>query len=349
MNREILDRYGRSIRVLRITVTHTCNYKCFFCHMEGEDPGNRSELSAEEIRVVAKAFRRIGVSEFKITGGEPLLRRDLIDIVRKLKSLGAEDISMTTNGSLLYEKVDDLRAAGLDRINISLHSLRRDVYAKITGVDALDKVLKGVERAKRLDFRRIKINVVILRGLNDDEISDFIEFIRGDDRLILQLIELHPVGRGGEVFNRYFMSLEEIEKRIIEVSDKLSIRRELHNRPLYHLRDGGYIEIVKPVSNPIFCAGCNRLRLTSDGFLRPCLMRPDVGIDVKPILRREDLGEDEKISEIIRAILRIIEIREPSAMWRIDPGLDYLVHRYSFMDSLRGRIRINIPKRYIVS
>ncbi len=346
MIKDVLDRYGRPIKILRITLTHRCNFNCFFCHMEGEDPSDRTELSSEEITLVAKAFSRIGVKEYKITGGEPLLRRDLENIINSLKNIvGALDVSLTTNGSLLEERVDSLREAGLDRINISIHSLRREVYKKITGHDYLDKVLRGFNRAKKLDFKRIKVNVVILKGLNDKEIPDFIELIKGDNRLVLQLIELHPVGFGRNVFHEYFMSLEEIEKRIIELSSTFNIRRDLHNRPIYHLRDGGFIEIVKPVSNPIFCAGCTRLRLTSNGYIRPCLMKNSDGVDIKPILRNEKLNEEEKINEIIKSIYKVVEIREPSAMWRIDPTLDYLVSKYNFNYDLRQRVRINIPKK----
>ncbi|MGC9009684.1 MAG: GTP 3',8-cyclase MoaA [Sulfolobales archaeon] len=346
MIKEVLDRYGRPVKTLRITVTHRCNYNCFFCHMEGEDPSDKTELSHNEIILVAKAFSRIGVKEYKITGGEPLLREDIENIINSLKYVvGASDVSLTTNGFFLEEKVERLRKAGLDRINISIHSLRREIYRKITGHDVLDKVLRGFYRARKLDFKKIKINVVILKGLNDGEIPDFIELIRGDDRLILQLIELHPVGFGKNVFNKYFMSLEEIEKKIIELSSTFDIRRDLHNRPIYHLRDGGYIEIVKPVSNPIFCAGCTRLRLTSNGYIRPCLMKNSVGVDLKPILRNENLDEEKKINEIIKLIYKVIEIREPSAMWRIDPALDYLVSKYNINYDLRQRVRINIPKR----
>ncbi len=348
MSTEIIDRYGRQLRILRITVTHACNFNCFFCHMEGEDPSDRTELSADEIILVAKAFSRLGVREFKITGGEPLARKDLIEIISSLKNeVGAADVSLTTNGSLLEEKVEDLRRAGLDRINISIHSLRRDVFIKITGRDYLDKVLKGFEEAKKLDFKRIKINVVILKGLNDEELPDFIELVRGDDRLILQLIELHPVGLGRNIFNEYFMSLEEIEKRIIELSSDLRIRKDLHNRPIYHLREGGFIEIVKPVSNPIFCAACTRLRLTSNGFIKPCLMKSRGEVDLKPILRNKDLDEEDKINGIINLILRVVGDREPNTMWKIDPSLDHLVAKYGFNHDLRSRIRFNIPKRIL--
>lgn len=347
MSIEVTDRYGRGLSTLRITVTHRCNYSCFFCHMEGEASGD-PELTPAEIGIIAEAFSRLGVRNFKITGGEPLVRRDIIDIIREIKErASAEDISMTTNGSLLEEMAERLREAGLDRLNISIHSLRRERYRYITGRDLLEKVLRGLEKVKRLGFRQIKINVVVLRGVNDDEIPDYIELIRGRDDMVLQLIELHPVGSGAGVFRDMFLSLDIVEKKILEMADSLRIRREMHNRPLYHLREGGYIELVKPVSNPIFCAGCRRLRLTVDGKIKTCIMRNDTLVDLMPVIRREDLSREEKISRVVELVLRANELREPYFKWRIDPGLDRIVERYRISEGIMsGRVRISIPKRY---
>jgi len=345
-NQRLTDRYGRSVDVLRITVTHRCNFNCIFCHMEGEDINSKIELDVESIGIVAEAFSRIGVRKFKITGGEPLLRRDIIDIIKAIKTrTSAEDISLTTNGFLLEELAKDLRDAGVDRVNISLHSLNREIFRYITGRDYLEKILRGVELAKKIGFKQIKINVVVLKNLNDNEIESFIELIRGRDDMVLQFIELHPVGSGAEIFKEKFVPLNIIEKKIIEKADRLRIRVEMHNRPLYHLIEGGYVEFVRPVSNPIFCAGCRRLRLTADGFLKPCLMRNDNIIDLKPILFNEDLTREEKIKNIIKMITLANDLREPFFKWRIDRNLDLIAEKYFTIDKSRGTIRIEIPKR----
>ncbi|MEM0260420.1 MAG: GTP 3',8-cyclase MoaA [Sulfolobales archaeon] len=347
VDRMIIDRFGRPLESLRITVTHKCNFSCFFCHMEGESLESSVELSYEDIGIVVEAFSRLGVRRYKITGGEPTLRRDILHIVREVKTRGrAEDLSMTTNGFRLEELAFRLREEGLSRINISIHSLKRDTFRMITGVDGLERVLKGLEAAKKAGFKQIKINTVLLRGVNEGEILDLIELVRGDDRMVLQIIELHPVGMGAGVFNKHFLSMDYVEKLLSENISHLRIRRDLHNRPVYYLREGGAIELVRPVSNPIFCAGCNRLRLTADGFLKPCLLKNRDNVDLKPVLFDESLSREEKINKIIELIYLANQFREPSAFWALNRDLDFVAERFKISGDLRDRIRIHIPKRY---
>lgn len=314
--------------------------------MEGEYSNISVELTAEQIGLVVEAFSKIGVRHFKLTGGEPTLRRDIITIVREIKDRGrAEEISMTTNGFRLEELAFDLKDAGLDRVNISIHSLRRDTFKMITGVDGLERVLRGLESAQKAGFKQIKINMVLLRGVNDNEIPAYLDLIRGYDNMILQIIELHPVGLGREVFDKYFLPLEYVEKLFSERIERWRVRKDLHNRPIYYLREGGAVELVRPVSNPIFCAGCNRLRLTADGYLKPCLLKNDNNVDLKPVLMNPMLSREDKIREIIMLIYKANQYREPSSKWLIDRELDLAAERYGLIGSLRDRVRIHIPKK----
>lgn len=342
----IVDRFGRPFRIMRISITHDCNFKCFFCHMEGEDPYSKSYLTSEEIGIVAEAASRLGVRRFKITGGEPTLRRDLVDIITEIRSRGkAEDVSMTTNGFLLEEIAGKLRSAGLDRVNISLHSIDEERFYRITGTRMLDRVLRGIDAAIRAGFRQIKINMVILRGFNEDDVWRLIDLVR-EKNLVLQLIELHPVGEGRKVFSRFHTFLEDLEEKLARIS-RMKIRRELHNRPVYYLEGGGAVEIVRPVKNPIFCAACTRIRLTADGYLKPCLVRSDNLVPIKDILR-SDMDREEKVKRVVEALLLANSLREPSAYWRIGSDFERIVNRYLGNDSHGdhyGGFRISIPRR----
>lgn len=342
----IVDRFGRPFTIMRISVTHDCNFKCFFCHMEGEDPYSKSYLTPEEIGIVAEAASRLGVRRFKITGGEPTLRRDLVDIIKEIRSRGkAEDVSMTTNGFLLEEIAGKLRSAGLDRINISLHSIDEEKFYRITGTRMLDRVLRGIDAAIRAGFRQIKINMVILRRFNEDDVWKLIDLVR-EKNLILQLIELHPVGEGRKVFSRFHTFLEDLEEKLARNS-KMKIRRELHNRPVYYLEGGGAVEIVRPVKNPLFCAACTRIRLTADGYLKPCLVRSDNLVPIRDILR-SDMDREEKVGKVVEALLLANSLREPSSYWRIGDDFERMVNRYlgngSHGDHYGG-FRVSIPKK----
>ncbi len=296
------DRYGRPVTNLRITVTHRCNYKCFYCHMEGEEGSN--ELTVHEIARLVSIGKKLGIDKVKLTGGEPLVRSDIVDVVKAISDVGPSDLAMTTNGSLLSGLASRLADAGLKRINVSLPSLREHVFERITGVNMLRHVVNGLLEAKNCGLNPIKLNMVVLRGLNDDEIWSLMDFARRHE-FILQLIELEPIGISDDFYNTYHASLDDIEKWLEDRAVKIEVRKYMHNRRQYDLGDVK-VEIVKPVNNPDFCMHCTRLRVTADGKLKPCLMRNDNLVDVLEALRSN--ASDE---ELIKLFIKAIEAREP--------------------------------------
>lgn len=344
------DAYGRPLDNLRISVTRECNYRCIFCHAEGHPTGaplppgaSRPLMTPSDYRIVALAAWKLGITKFKLTGGEPLLRRDLEEIVSTIREEApSADISMTTNGYLLAGRTLRLREAGLDRINVSLHTLRRDVYRRITGVDGLERVVKGIREAVDAGFKQVKINIVVLRGINDSELWDLLEFSK-ELGAILQLIELHPVGLGARSFRLYHSPLEAFEEALIERGAKRRFR-ELHNRPVYELPDGAIVEIVKPYANPIFCLGCRRVRLHDDGTLSPCLNWRGPRIDLLGRIRSAG-SFDEKVAEAVRALEDVNRLRRPYYLWpRNDSGLARLL-RQGLPGNSRG-LRLSLPKKH---
>ncbi|MEM2014979.1 MAG: GTP 3',8-cyclase MoaA, partial [Candidatus Methanomethylicia archaeon] len=199
----LIDRYGRPIENLRITLTHQCNYKCIYCHMEGEEPSHE-ELTPEEIERVVKATVKLGIKRVKFTGGEPLIRKDLPEIIEKTSNIeGLVDVAVTTNGSLLKQMAKRLAEAKLKRINVNLPSIREETYRKITNSEYTPKqILEGIMEAKRFGIKLIKVNMVVLKGINDNEIYDLMEYVKREN-LILQLIELENVGINNEFFLKH--------------------------------------------------------------------------------------------------------------------------------------------------
>lgn len=306
------DRFGRDLEDLRITLTHVCNFSCFFCHMEGEGDLYINGLTPDEIELVAQASRDYGVKYAKLTGGEPTLRKDLLEIISRLRSVGLE-VSMTTNGYMLSKLAYKLKEAGLDRINISLHTINREKFKKITGVDGLDKVLEGIKESINADLRPVKLNFVATKT-NFEEVFDVISFAETIGVDELHLIELHPVGLGRLAFE-YHEKLDQIERILKERALKEEIRNK-HYRPRYHMPSGLTVEVVKPYANPIFCSGCNRIRLTVDGKLKTCLYRDDNVIEILNILR-SNLDRQRKIDLIKEAFKAAIVIREPNFKFNI--------------------------------
>ena len=298
----LFDKYGRPVTCLRITITHKCNYRCFYCHMEGEEGGD--ELTVNDVARLVRVGKELGIDKVKLTGGEPLFRHDVVDVVRAISRIGVTDLAMTTNGSLLKELVAELIDAGLKRVNVSLPSLKRGVFKRITGVDALNSVVEGLLMAKDFDLRPIKLNVVLLRGLNDGEVFDLMEFAGRHD-FILQVIELEPLGVDYQLYDKYHVPLDPIEEWLKSKAVKVEERKDMHNRRQYDL---GYVkvELVRAVNNPDFCMHCTRLRVTANGKLKPCLMRSDNLIDVLGALRRG--ASDEELRELF---VRAVELREP--------------------------------------
>jgi len=265
------DSFDRPVSNIRISLTPRCNLNCIYCHREGEVKPE-AELSLEEIQEILRVSAKFGIRSVKFTGGEPLLRKDIVDIVRSVPQ-GMES-SMTTNGTLLGQYAKDLKSAGMKRVNVSIDSIIPETYKKITGHDSLGKVIGGVQAALDAGLTPIKINMVVLEGINDHEIDDFLSYIRGNRNLVLQLIELMN-------FNNceHHTKLNGLEDSLAARS-KTIITRRMHHRRKYCL-DGAEVEVVRPLHNSEFCRFCNRLRVTSDGKLKPCLLRTDNHLDIR--------------------------------------------------------------------
>ncbi|MBS1263768.1 MAG: 7,8-dihydro-6-hydroxymethylpterin dimethyltransferase [Methanonatronarchaeales archaeon] len=275
----VKDRFGRPVTNLRVSLTQGCNQSCLYCHREGQWEPADGEISGEEVVDLIEVAKTRGVEKVKFTGGEPLVRQDLERIIEAV-SPGLRDVSLTTNGTMLADRARGLRAAGLDRVNVSLDSLDEDVYSAVTG-GSVDDAVAGIQAAVEAGLYPVKVNVVALRGVNDDgDFEDMIEFARATD-VILQLIELLDTGEA--YFERYHHDLSGVEAGLERRAEKV-VRREMHNRAKYFV-DGAEVEVVRPVHNPEFCRSCTRLRVTSDGRFKPCLMRDDNLVEVG-----EDVG-----------------------------------------------------------
>lgn len=298
----LIDPYGREIDSLRISVTQRCDFSCIYCHKEGElNP--RRELSIDEIERMAAVSSSLGISRFKITGGEPLLRQDIAELIEAI-SLYAEEVSMTTNGSQLEKMARRLERAGLKRVNVSLPSLRRETFRRITGVDALERVKRGIQTAIASELTPLKVNMVVLKSINSEELPLFIEYCR-EIGAILQLIELQPLRKGAEIWSQLHLDLKPVEERFRAEAIGVEEGGD-QGRKRYHLRDGTVVEVVRSIENPDFCRNCHRLRLTSDGYLKPCLLRDDDLIDLLPIL-----GSEASYEPLVKAFMDAVERRRP--------------------------------------
>jgi len=249
---------------LRLSVTDKCNIQCFYCHHEGQT-ANDADMSLSTILAIVKDMVSLGITQVKITGGEPLVRPDIVEIVKGIKAYKEiTDLSMTTNGLLLEKLARPLKEAGLDRINIGCDSIYSDMVPK-----TMEKILPGIQSATNAGLVPIKVNVVVLKGINDTEIPELIEYAR-KYKFILQLIELIPIGV--EKFDQYFVSLKDLGKELEQKAVHIQTR-SLQARKQYNLGDV-IVEIVGP-SQQDFCANCKKIRVTSDGKIKPCLRRDD--------------------------------------------------------------------------
>jgi len=302
----LVDKYGRPLTHLRISVTGRCNYMCFFCHREGEEMSS-DELSAEEIALVCKVAHRLGIRFFKVTGGEPLLRDDLELIVQYLSRFEDVEISLVTNGYFLENRAKGLVEAGLDRINVSLHSLNEEVYRTITKVNGLKRVIEGIKNIASYGLK-IKLNTVILNGLNHDEYLKIINFASkiGADVCFIELI---PLGVGFEEYCKYHVSLTHI-KNYLRKHCVEEYRRDLQNRPVYVLPTGIKVELVESYGNSEFCLKCRKIRLTHDGKLKPCLMRNDNTISLLHVIR-SNMTLPEKEEVLTKLFIKANSLREP--------------------------------------
>jgi cyclic pyranopterin phosphate synthase len=303
----LTDNCGRPLLNLRISITQRCNLKCAYCHREGEvQRANESaeKMSLEEIVRIAKTAVGLGITRIKLTGGEPLMRKDVCDVVKGIAEIpGLRDLSMTTNGLLLDELAKPLCDAGLKRVNISLVTLNPETYHRLTG-GKLENALAGVKAAIEAGFSPVKLNMVVLKGVNVNDIPDMIDFARDLD-VILQLIELDPVNVSREYFSRHHRLLDQQEEILRQRAVRIETRRLMHNRLIYHLPDVT-VEVVHPTENSDFCMHCTRLRVTSDGKLKPCLMRNDNLVDILTPIRNG--ASDEELRQLFE---QINQLREP--------------------------------------
>jgi cyclic pyranopterin phosphate synthase len=303
----LTDNCGRPLLNLRISITQRCNLKCDYCHREGEvQIANESpeKMTLEEIVRIAKVAVNLGITRIKLTGGEPLMRPDVVDLVRAINDIeGLKDLSMTTNGLLLDTLAEPLYKAGLKRINISLSSLNPETYQKLTG-GKLENALAGVQAAIEVGFDPVKLNMVVLRGVNVGDVHEMIDFAR-DTGTILQLIELDPVNVSNDYYRKHHRLLEDQEAMLRDSAVKIETRRLMHNRLIYELPDAT-VEVVHPTENSDFCMHCTRLRVTSDGKLKPCLMRNDNLTDILTPMRKG--ANDEELKQLF---IEANKLREP--------------------------------------
>ncbi|MEM1582733.1 MAG: GTP 3',8-cyclase MoaA [Candidatus Bathyarchaeia archaeon] len=298
------DDFGRPVENLRVSVTQKCNFKCIYCHQEGQPPNFGVEMSVDEIERIVRVAASLGVYGVKLTGGEPLLRSDIIDIVHRISSIkGIKDISITTNGFLLEKYAKQLKDAGLSRVNVSMDTLSADRFRMITSVDAHERVLKGIIEAVNVGLNPVKVNMVLLKDINEDEVDDMIKFAE-ENGLILQIIELEQPNEN-TFYIKYHADLEGIERKLKERASRIIVR-PMHHRRKYILSGGAEVEVVRPMHNTEFCLHCNRIRLTSDGKLKPCLFRNNNLVDLLTPIRGG--ANDEYIK---RLFIEAVKKRRP--------------------------------------
>lgn len=294
----LVDKFGRTVRKMRVSVTDRCNFRCVYCMPEGDIPWLPKEhiISYEEIERVTTIAARLGVTNLRLTGGEPLVRRDVPELVRLLKAVpGIKKVSMTTNGFYLPALAERLQKAGLDGVNISLDTLERDKFMRITRRDYLLQVLDGIQAANDAGLTPIKINVVIMRGYNDDEIPHFLEWGRQTGHQV-RFIEFMPLNGDGPWSPDLVVPVEELLQKARQVG-AFELRNNDPSAPAqeYAFIDGGTFGIIPTVSRP-FCAQCDRIRLTADGKIRNCLFAISEH-DLRGLLRSG--ASDEELADAL--------------------------------------------------
>lgn len=294
------DKFGRQITDLRISITDRCNFRCVYCR--SADPENYRDhdeiLSWKELERLASVFHDLGIRKIRLTGGEPLVRAGSEEFVKFLSGIGFADLSMTTNGHLLAERCERLIQAGLRRINISLDSLDRQKFEKITRTKSFASVMNGIDAAQKSRLGPAKVNAVLVRGINDDEIEAFAEFAR-DRGVIMRFIEFMPLDADRHWSREKVVPAAEVFQRINARWPMVQIPHEASETARkYRFADGapGEIGLIAPVTQP-FCGHCSRIRLTADGKLRTCLFSKD-DHDLRAFLR--DGASDEALKASIR-------------------------------------------------
>lgn len=302
------DKFERPVFSLRISITNRCNVRCFYCHHDGILP-QRYEMTPDEIYRVSKVAADINVRKIRLSGGEPLIRDDIVEIVEKISSIGFKDIALTTNGTLLGKYAEQLKAAGLNRVNVSFDTLNPETYRFITKRDYIEKARDGIKKASEVGLYPVKVNMVVMKGINDHEIWDMFQFCK-ENNAVLQLIELLKTDSQSDsgFFDEYHFEMDDFEEELSQRADEVKTRQFMQDRKKYFIEDGE-IEVVKPMDNTEFCKNCTRLRITPDGKIKPCLLRNDNLVDLIEPMRQG--YSDEKLKELF---LDAIANREPFFM-----------------------------------
>ena len=297
------DKFGRQIKDLRVSVTDRCNFRCVYCR--SADPENYRDhdeiLSWDELRRLVRILVRLGISKVRITGGEPLVRDGVESFISYLKTIGVEDLSMTTNGRLLADRCEKLIAAGLHRINISLDSLDPIKFQKITRTRSYDTVMRGIDAAQKSRLAPVKINAVLVRGFNEDEVEAFAAFAR-ERGVIMRFIEFMPLDADRHWSRELMVSAKQVYERIHAQWPLEQIPHEKSETARkYRFVDGapGEIGLIAPVTQA-FCGHCSRIRLTADGKLRTCLFSKE-DRDLRALLRAQ--ASDEEIVAWVRSVV----------------------------------------------
>lgn len=316
MNTSLTDRFGRRIEYLRLSVTDRCDLRCFYCLPEGHKDFQQPEewLSFDEIERVIAAFGRLGTRRIRLTGGEPLVRKNLPELAARLKQLpGIEDLSLSTNAVRLARYADALHEAGIQRINVSLDSLDPERFKQITQ-GRLDKVLKGLEAAKQAGFAPIKINMVVMRDVNEDDVEDMVDYCI-DNGFTLRFIETMPMGDTGRRAGDHYVDLQTVRRKLAQRFDLVDGVMP-GGGPARYARVAGtdlHIGFITPISQH-FCDSCNRVRLSVDGTLYMCLGQ-ESAYELRPLLRGG--ATDAELEDAIR---EAIELKPEKHEFRENPG-----------------------------
>ena len=291
------DNYGRNINYLRVSVTDRCNLRCIYCMPEKGiiNKSHEDILRYEDILKIVRAAASLGIRKIRYTGGEPLIMKNIDKLIYETSRIeGIQDISITTNGILLSDMAEDLKKAGLNRVNISLDTLDKEKFTKITRVGDLDKVLKSIDKCLELGIKPVKINTVLMKGFNDSELDDFFNLTR-EMPVEIRFIELMPIGEGAKLYEKSRLSIGEVinlHPELIKLETEKSSTAQL-----YKLEGAkGKIGFICPVSCK-FCADCNKIRLTSTGTIKPCLHSKE------EISLREYVNDEAMLESVLKSAI----------------------------------------------
>jgi cyclic pyranopterin phosphate synthase len=302
-NTMLEDSFNREFPYLRLSITEACNFRCQYCLPDGYICKSKPDfLNIDEIRRIATAFSELGTWKIRLTGGEPTIRKDFTEIVSTIADIpGIKQLAFTTNGYRLRKNAQKWKDAGLDNINISVDSLNPEKFCEITGHDRLNEIIEGIKKAIEVGFEKIKTNVVLLKNVNDNELSNYLDWIK-DTPVSVRFIELMQTGDNLEYFNKYHISTDFIKEELLKNGWGQEIRAQESGPAVTfsHPDYAGKIGIIAPYSKD-FCKGCNRLRTTSTGDLRLCLFG-NSGISLRHLLQYDD--QKEELKQLITAQLQ---------------------------------------------